>query len=108
MLNRVWDLAKSWKFHEIENFYDQARVNGLDALAPNGESMKVFLKKILNYSYIGLKNRKIVKKGNDESVFLKPLFEILESGQSPAKFWKNQFLNDWSHDVDMLYKTNYF
>ena len=44
MLNRVWDLAKSWKFHEIENFYDQARVNGLDALAPNGESMKIFLK----------------------------------------------------------------
>ena len=108
ILNRVWDLAKNWKFDEIENFYDQARLNGLDAVAPNGESIKTFLKKILNYSSIGLKNRNIVKKGYDESIFLKPLFEILESGQSPAKFWVNQFVNDWSRDIDMLYKNNYF
>lgn len=108
ILNRVWDLAKNWKFDEIENFYDQARLNGLDAVAPNGESIKTFLKKILNYSSIGLKNRNIVKKGYDESMFLKPLFEILESGQSPAKFWVNQFVNDWSRDIDMLYKNNYF
>ena len=71
-------------------------------------AMKNFLKKILNYSSIGLKNRNIVKKGYDESVFLKPLFEILESGQSPAKYWVNQFVNDWSRDIDMLYKNNYF
>ena len=108
ILDRVWNLVKNWKFDEIENFYDQARLNGLDAVAPNGESMKNFLKKILNYSSIGLKNRNIVKKGYDESVFLKPLFEILESGQSPAKFWVNQFVNDWSRDIDILYKNNYF
>ena len=58
MLNRVWDLAKSWKFHEIENFYDQARVNGLDALAPNGESMKIFLKKFSTTQTLVLKIEK--------------------------------------------------
>ena len=58
---------KSWKFHEIENFYDQARVNGLDAQAPNGESMKIFFKKFSTTQTLVLKieNR---KKGHDESV----------------------------------------
>ncbi len=108
ILNEVWNLAKNWDFFEVENFYDQARVNGLDAIAPNGQTMKDFLNKILKYSSKGLKNRKVFKKGHDESIFLKPLFEILESGESPAKFWTNRFVNSWSQDIDMLYKINYF
>ena len=84
------------------------RSNGLNSKTPQGEDLINFTKKILNYSNKGLQKRKIFKNNQDESIFLKPLFDIVDSGKSPAKFWIDRFVYDWSCDIDMLYKTNYF
>ena len=108
IINIVWDHVKKWKFEEIEDLYSQVRSNGLNSKTPQGEDLINFTKKILNYSNKGLQKRKIFKNNQDESIFLKPLFDIVDSGKSPAKFWIDRFVNDWSCDIDMLYKTNYF
>ncbi len=108
VLNTVWDQVKTWKFSEVENFYEQVREKGLDSVSPNGDSLIIFLKQVLDLSRSGLKRRKIIKNDNDESIFLEPLYNIIDSGQSPAKFWIDQYVNDWSCNLDMLYKTNYF
>ena len=63
---------------------------------------------MLDLSSKGLRNRKIIINGKDESIFLEPLEKILESGLSPAETWKKLFLNDWQENVDNIYEANYF
>ena len=57
---------------------------------------------------MGLRNRKIQLNGKNEESFLDPLREILKQGNSPADIWKKLYINQWSKDIDMLYKNNYF
>ena len=71
--------------------------------------MKLFLKKILNLSIKGLKNRKILNENRqDEAIFLDPLLKILERGESPAEIWKRLYLNNWNENIDNIYKINSF
>ena len=57
---------------------------------------------------MGLSRRNIINSGKNEESFLEPLRQILHSGISPAENWKNLYLNQWSKNIDMLYKNNYF
>jgi gamma-glutamylcysteine synthetase len=75
---------------------------------PGGEKLTEFTKKILNLSSTGLRNRKIEFSGKNEETFLEPLRKILSQGDSPAEIWKNLYINQWSKDINMLYKNNYF
>ena len=108
ILDDVWNLVKHWKFKEINEFYENVRLDGLGARTPDLENLKVFCKKIIKLSSKGLKKRNIIFDGKNESFFLKPLKKILNSGKSPAAVWKKLFLEQWDNNVDMLYKTNYF
>ena len=63
---------------------------------------------MINLSGKGLRKRDVIKSGKNEECFLEPLKEILLSGSCPAENWKNLYFNEWSNNVDMLYKTNYF
>ena len=108
VLDDVWEMIKKWKFNEIESFYENSRISGFKSTTPDSENMAKFCTKILDLSERGLKRRghKLGKK--DESFFLIPLKKIANSGRSPADFWKKLFLEKWNHNIDMLYKNNYF
>ena len=108
ILDRVFDIVNKWSFIEIKNFYNDARIKGLKSFSPNNKSLLDFAKKLINFSSIGLRNRNIILHGKTEDSFLKPLEKIVNSGKSPADNWKELYLNQWSNDIDMLYKNNYF
>ena len=44
----------------------------------------------------------------NESIFLEPLFEILNKGESQAEIWKKMYYDVWGKNVDFIYKENYF
>ncbi len=107
-LSDIWLRVKNWKFNQIVEFYENTRKFGLKTKTPDGQKLLDFVNVIVNNSEEGLKRRKIILKGEDESIFLEPLKRIIQSGKSPAEMWKKLFIHKWENNIDMLYKTNYF
>jgi len=107
-LDKVYRLIKPWSFEEIETFYRNVRISGIKTVTPDGEDLIDFTKTIIELSTEGLRNRNIKKNGKTEDSFLDPLKKILKFGMSPAENWKKLYLNEWSNNIDMLYKNNYF
>ena len=108
ILNEVWELVKNWNNEQRKIFYDEVSRKGLQSKTPDKSDIKVFLLKLLKLSSKGLERRNIKKKSNNETIFLKPLFKILENGLSPAENWKNLYLNEWKGNIDYIYKSNFF
>tara|TARA_Y100000589_G_C27012419_1_gene571389 strand:- start:419 stop:940 length:522 start_codon:yes stop_codon:yes gene_type:complete len=108
MLDNSWELVKKWDINEIKRFYQDVRLKGMRADYPGKGGFLDFIKKILEFSSLGLKKRNINHDNKKEDYFLSPLLRILESRKSPAEKWRDLFLDEWSEDVDKIYQTNYF
>ncbi len=108
VLDHLSDIVASWSFIDIKNLYNNVRKFGLKTNNPDGENLLDFTKKIVDLSSKGLRNRDIQISGKNEESFLEPLRKILNSGNSPAEIWRELYLNEWSKNIDMLYKNNYF
>ena len=108
ILDQVSNIIKPWSYDDVKNLYKEARINGFNSYTPDNEDLKIFSKKIIDLSSIGLKKRNIENAGKTEDYFLEPLNEIVKSGESPAEKWKKLYLNQWSNKIDMLYTNNYF
>ena len=67
----------------------------MQAKTPGGKSLKVFIKELLNKSKKGLDRRDIKNSNKNESIFLDPLFEILDKGESQAEIWKKMYYDVW-------------
>jgi glutamate--cysteine ligase len=46
--------------------------------------------------------------GNDESVALRPLIELLEQGRSPADLLLADYENDWKGNIDKVFAARAF
>lgn len=109
ILEEVYEMIRNWTNSDREEFYSTVSLNALKSKTPDGEDIKVFLRKLLELSKTGLINRKILNKsGDNESIFLNPLFEIVKNGKSPAEIWKELFLKQWNKKIDNIYKFNSF
>ncbi|MAI85134.1 MAG: glutamate--cysteine ligase [Rickettsiales bacterium] len=109
ILDEVYEMVKKWTNIQRKEFYSTVSLNALNSMTPDGEDIKSFLKKMLILSKKGLIKRNILNdNGENESIFLNPLFQILKNGQSPAEVWKHLFLNKWNKKIDNIYKFNSF
>ena len=92
ILDEVYEMVKKWTNIQRKEFYSTVSLNALNSMTPDGEDIKSFLKKMLILSKKGLIKRNILNdNGENESIFLNPLFQILKNGQSPAEVWKHLF-----------------
>ena len=107
-LDELSDIITKWDISQIIKFYDDVASVGFQAKTPDGKSLKVFIKELLNKSKIGLDRRDIKNSDKNESIFLDPLFEILKKGQSQAEIWKKMYYDVWEENVDFIYEENYF
>ncbi len=107
-LDELSDIITKWNITQIVKFYDEVASIGLQAKTPDGKNLKVFIKELLNKSKQGLDRRDIKNSNKNESIFLDPLFEILNKGESQAEIWKKMYYDIWEKNVDFIYKENYF
>ena len=107
-LDELSDIITKWNITQIVKFYDEVASIGLQAKTPDGKNLKVFIKELLNKSKQGLDRRDIKNSNKNESIFLDPLFEILNKGESQAEIWKKMYYDVWEKNVDFIYKENYF
>ena len=103
-LDAAWDLVKDFSLAERHALRDGVPKHAL-ALAFRGGKVRDLARETLKIAAHGLARRARCNAGGaDERVFLDPLLEIAESGQTPAERKLELFNGPWNGSVDPVFR----
>lgn len=101
-LEAAWDLVKGWSWDErMELYHDSHR----DALAARVRrfSLLDLAKELLQIAWEGLRRQAALNEsGEDETIYLKPLRDLLNQGKCPADILLQKWEGELKHDVKKL------
>lgn len=105
-LDAAYEMVCNWTNEDREYLRTMVPMKGLQTPFMNGTtSVQEVAKNCLALAESGLKRRAIKDKdGNDETMYLKPLHEIAESGKNWAQRLLEKFDNEWQGDISKLYE----
>jgi glutamate--cysteine ligase len=104
-LDEAWDLVKHWRIDERERLRHDVPRLALDAITPDGESMRDFAGKVLDISAGGLTRRaRLNSAGDNEGGFLDPLRDVVATGMTPADRLLHKYETEWDGDVSHIYE----
>src|SRR3954469_15533867 len=104
-LDAAWDLAKHWTIEEREKLRREVPRLALDAMTPDGETMRDFAGRVLHIASDGLARReKLNSAGDNESGFLDPLRDVVATGMTPADRLLARYHGPWNGDVSHIYE----
>jgi len=104
-LDAAWELVKHWTIGEREALRHDVPRLALDAVTPDGESMREFAGRVLDISAGGLTRRaRLNSAGDNEGGFLDPLRDVVLSGMTPADRLLDKYHNEWDGDLSRIYE----
>jgi glutamate--cysteine ligase len=104
-LEAAWDLVKHWSIEQRAKLRHDVPRLALEALTPDGESMREFAGRVLDISADGLTRRKMLNSaGDNEGGFLDPLRDVVATGMTPADRLLARFEGPWNGDVSHIYE----
>jgi glutamate--cysteine ligase len=104
-LDAAWDLVKDWSIEEHQLIRNAVPKTGIHTVGPKGQTLQDIGKKVLDIAAAGLSARNQVNSmGDNETGFLNPLREIVESGKSPAQLLLDRYNGDWDGDLSRIYE----
>ena len=107
-IDEVMELTNKWSYEEINRFKTDIAKIGLDAKIENQTGWDI-AKKLLDSSSRGLSSRsKTNSYGDDETIHLDYLFQIVDSQESQATKLIKSYMNEGNLDIERLYKTESF
>jgi glutamate--cysteine ligase len=93
-------LIKGWTAEDRQKLRDDAPLLGL-AAEIRGRSLRAIALDMLAIAHGGLKRRaRLNAKGEDETIYLRPLETIAESGREPARHWVQRYEGPWGRSVE--------
>lgn len=99
-LDAAWDLVKGWSNAERQALRDAVPKQGLAATIA-GRTLAEIAAEVMELSRAGLSRRaKRNSQGQDESIFLAPLQEILARGQNLAQTLEARYRGPWGGKVE--------
>ncbi len=99
-LSAAQDLISGWSAEDRQRLRDEAPRVGLAAKV-RGRDLRSVALDMLAISKGGLRRRaRLNERGEDETVWLRPLVAIAESGRSPAHEWIDRYQGPWGRSVD--------
>ncbi|AGT07761.1 glutamate--cysteine ligase [Paracoccus aminophilus] len=102
-LDAAWDLVKGWDAETREGLRRGASRLALEAEA-GGIKMRDLAREVVGISQAGLTARaRLDANGADESHFLNPLLESVDSGRVPADELLHKYNGEWSKDLTRIY-----
>jgi glutamate--cysteine ligase len=102
-LEAAWDMVKGWSLEDHDTLRGMAAKTGLKGTIA-GRSVQEIALETLNIAREGLKRRNRLSGGMvDETGYLSELFEIAESGITPAERLLEAYHGRWDGDVSHLY-----
>jgi glutamate--cysteine ligase len=103
-LDDAFELTKDWTYEQVVAMRDAVPVKALDAEI-GGRSLFELAKDVVEISRRGLKARAHVNgSGQDESIFLAPLDEMLAKKATLADDMLSLWHGRWNGDVDMVFE----
>ena len=103
-LDAAWDLVKHWTIEDHQRLRDAVPKQGLNAKLPDGRTLNDLAKQVLDIAAAGLTARgQINSMGDNESGFLNPLRQIVDSGKSPAQLLLEKYETEWKGDLSKVY-----
>ena len=104
-LAAVTDLINDWSYDEISQLRDDVPKSALHTKFRGGTVQDLALE-VLEIAKGGLGRRaRTDSSGQDETVFLNPLFEIAQSGITPAEELLAKFDGEWNGKVDPVFEA---
>ncbi|MBN8935725.1 MAG: glutamate--cysteine ligase, partial [Rhizobiales bacterium] len=102
-LSACWDIVKDWTAEERQKLRDDVPRLGFKATI-RGRSLLDLARQTLGLSERGLVARKrLDRNGRDETRYLRPLFEIVERGITPAEELLEKFHGPWNGSVEPIF-----
>lgn len=102
-LDAAWELTKDWTIEEHDYLRAQVPAQALNTPFREGTVGDVALD-VLEIAHEGLTRRKRLDGvGLDETRFLKPLFQIAESGLTPAEDLLFAYERRWKGNIDPIF-----
>ena len=93
-------LIKGWTAEDRQKARDDAPLLGL-AAEIRGRSLREIAHDMLAIAHKGLKRRaRLNNKGEDETIHLRPLEAIAQSGREPARRWIELYEGAWGRSVE--------
>ena len=103
-LDAAWDLVKHWTIEDHQRLRDAVPKQGLNAKLPDGRTLNDLAKQVLDIAAAGLTARgQINSMGDNESGFLNPLRQIVDSGKSPAQLLLEKYETEWKGNHSKVY-----
>jgi glutamate--cysteine ligase len=104
-LDAAWDLVKHWSIEQREKLRHEVPRLALDAVTPDGETMRDFAGRVLDISANGLTRRAMLNSaGDNEGGFLDPLRDVVATGMTPADRLLVRYNGPWNGDVSHIYE----
>ena len=104
-LDAAWDLVKHWSIEQREKLRHDVPRLALDAVTPEGESMRDFAGRVLDIAADGLTRRAMLNSaGDNEGGFLDPLRDVVATGMTPADRLLARYNGPWNGDVSHIYE----
>jgi glutamate--cysteine ligase len=102
-LDAAWDLVKDWSAEERQQLRDDVPRLGFNAEI-RGRKVRGLARDVVSLARHGLARRnRLDRAGRDETHFLDPLEELIESGKTPAELLLEKFNNAWHGSVDPVF-----
>jgi len=104
-LDAAWDLVKAFTRDARNQMRDEVPKFGLTTPTPYG-SMQQLARQVLEIAAGGLRRRaRCDAQGRDERIYLEPLWEIVQSGQSAASRKLALFRGEWNGEVRCVFEA---
>jgi glutamate--cysteine ligase len=104
-LDAAWELVKHWTIEQRERLRHDVPRLALDAVTPDGETMREFAGRVLDISADGLTRRRMLNSaGDNEGGFLDPLRDVVATGMTPADRLLARYEGPWNGDVSQIYE----
>lgn len=92
----------AWSHTEVDALHADVARNGLKVHTPSGPILAV-AKDLVDLSAGGLRRLDARNRaGQDESIFLDPLYEIIDRGTSPGRYLLERWDGAWSRRIEFL------
>ena len=101
-LDAAWELVEDWTDEERETLRNEVPRTALATKFRQGTVADI-ARMTVDLATDGLRRRKYVTAGNDETLFLQPLEHTLETGRTQADRWLEKYHGEWQGDLTRIF-----
>jgi glutamate--cysteine ligase len=97
-------MVKDWQYEDVVNLMQNVPKTALKTPFFD-KNVQFFAEIVLNMAKQGLNNIDICDdQGRCEAQYLKPLFGVVQSGETQADKWLRLYHGEWQQNVDHLFR----